>query len=409
MAAEGGGLPEEGLSLWLTEWKVSARNPWLGRRVVAAIGGRAAGRIDYVLHPDGQALKVAMLEVLPDFQRRGLAGVMMDALYAAYPTAWINHGWRTKRGAFWWNGYAEPAPQRNVHNRPPAEWAAYFNAVDVAADMAHNAHQNKTYDLDGHREVVYRYGERLETEAALHAASFRPATPVRVDPGAQPLHGQGQLVLPPAVHDFVHDRAQDPRKRATALLEFVGHGNLPRRTHWNTTRQAAFADAYHEYLFDSRLPERPVTQVVFTLAPLDTPALSVATALESSVDFDVAGEVAVGVSQMSWRQAGQSHLTHSAEFASAVPAAIAPLSVRHASEAYRDRYDGGGFLRAGTREPARQPFADRAAQIRALAERLLRGQAARAQAQRSPSAMPQTAASPPPVPEQQPPQPGHRM
>jgi len=51
--------------------------------------------------------------------------------------------------------------------------------VDVASDKAHNAHRNKHYGLDGHRNAVYRYGERLETEAALHAASYRPVTPVR--------------------------------------------------------------------------------------------------------------------------------------------------------------------------------------------------------------------------------------
>ncbi|MGW0669884.1 hypothetical protein [Streptomyces sp. NPDC002746] len=158
-------------------------------------------------------------------------------------------------------------PQRNVHNRPPVEWASYFDAVDVAADMAHNAHQNGHYDLDGHRDAVHRYGERLETEAALHAAAFGPVTPVRVDPGAQPLHGAARLVLPPAVHAYVHDRTQDSRARAAALLEHLGHGNLPREAHWNTTRQAAFADAHHEDLFDRQPPGPPVTHVAFTLAP----------------------------------------------------------------------------------------------------------------------------------------------
>ncbi|MFI2437131.1 GNAT family N-acetyltransferase [Streptomyces sp. NPDC018693] len=216
MAADAEGLPEEGLALWLTEWKVSTRIPWLGRHLVASVGSSVAGQLDFFLHPDGQAVKVVMLRVHPDFQRRGLAGVLMDALYAAHPTAWINHGWRTENGARWWNGYREPAPQRNVHNRPPAEWASYFDAVDVASDKAHNAHQNNYYGLDGHRDAVYRYGERLETEAALHAAAYRPVTPVRVDPGAQPLHGAARLVLPPAVHEYVHaarrTRAPGPRR-----------------------------------------------------------------------------------------------------------------------------------------------------------------------------------------------------
>ncbi|MET8816448.1 GNAT family N-acetyltransferase [Streptomyces sp. NPDC004549] len=409
MAAEGGGLPEEGLSLWLTDWKVDRRVPWLGRHVVAVIGGRAVGQIDYFLHPDGQALEVNMLRVHPDFQRQGLAGVMMDALYAAHPTAWVNHGWRTKEGSAWWNQYREPTPQRNVHNRPPAEWAAYFNAVDVAADMARNAHQNRIYNLDGRRENVYRYGERLETEAALHTSSFQPVTPVRVNPGAQPLHGPAQLVLPPAVHDFVHDRAQDPRKQATALLEFVGHGNLPHDAYWNATPQAAFAELHHEALFAGEPPEQPVTHVVFTLAPLDRPALLVASALAESVDFDQFGDIAVEVTQLSWRQADRPYQTHSAEFTPAVPAAIAPLSARQASRAYRHRYDEGGFLRAGAREPARQPFADRAGQIQAMAERLLSSQASRARAPLPQPAAPPAAVPRLPLPERQPPPPGRRM
>lgn len=254
MAADAEGLPEEGLALWLTEWKVSTRIPWLGRHLVASVGSSVAGQLDFFLHPDGQAVKVAMLRVHPVFQRRGL-----DALYAAHPMAWINHGWRTENGARWWSGYRESAPQRNVHNRPPEEWASYFDAVEVALDKAHNAHQNKHYGLDGHRDAVYRYGERLETEAALHAAAYRPVTPVRVAPGAQPLHGAARLVLPPAVQEYVHDPTQDPRARAAALLEHVGHGNLPREAYWNTTRQAAFADAHHEDLFDRQPPGPPIT------------------------------------------------------------------------------------------------------------------------------------------------------
>ncbi|MFI2526126.1 hypothetical protein [Streptomyces sp. NPDC018967] len=93
-------------------------------------------------------------------------------------------------------------------------------------------------------------------------------------------------------------------------------------------------------------------------------------------------------------------MTHQAGFTPAVAAAIAPASAQQASAAYRARYDEEGFLRAAARDGAR-PFADRAAQIQAMAERLLRGQAARARTPRPPSAPPQTA-----VPQPQPPAPG---
>jgi GNAT superfamily N-acetyltransferase len=407
VAADAEGLPEEGLALWLTEWKVSTRIPWLGRRLVASVGSSVAGQLGFFLHPDGQAVKVVMLRVHPDFQRRGLASVLMDALYAAHPTAWINHGWRTENGARWWNGYREPAPQRNVHNRPPVEWAGYFDAVDVASDKAHNAHQNKHYGLDGHREDVYRYGERLETEAALHAAAYRPVTPVRVDPGAQPLHGAARLVLPPAVHEYVYERTQDPRARAAALLEHLGHGNLPRETYWNTSRQAAFDDAHHEDLFDRQPPGPPLTHVVFTLAPLQASALPAARALATSVEFEHPGDLAVDITGLAWRQADRPYLTHHADFAPAVAAAIAPRSAQQASAAYRARYDEEGYLRAAARGGAR-PFADRAAQIQAMAKRLLRGQAARARTPRPPSAPLQTAVPQPPAPGQSPQGPGRR-
>ncbi|KNE81416.1 hypothetical protein AB0B04_18650 [Streptomyces xinghaiensis] len=408
MAADAGGIPE-GLGLWLTEWKVSPKIPWLGRRLVASVGPdvgqrSVAAQLSYFLHPDGQAVKVSMLRVHPGFRRCGLATVLMDALYAAHPTAWINYGWRTGQGARWWDGYREPAPERNVHNRPPAEWAAYFNAVNVASDKAHNAHQDYRYGLDGHRDAVYRYGERLEREAALHVAAFRPVTPVRLDPGAQPLHGAVRLLLPPAVHDYVHDRTQDPRARAAALLEHVGHGNLPRGAYWNASRQGAFADAYHEELLASPPSGPSATHAVFTLAPLENSALPAARALATSVQVDHSGDVAVDITQMSWREADRPHLTHTAALTPAVTAAIAPASARRASTAYRERYDSRGFLLAAARETA-HPFADRAAQIQAMAERLLRDQASRTSTPRPQPAAPQTAVHPP-TPEQRPPGPG---
>ncbi|WP_031087945.1 MULTISPECIES: GNAT family N-acetyltransferase [Streptomyces] len=399
MATERDGLPEEGLALWLTEWKHESGFPWPGRHLVVSVGGVAAGQLDFFLHPDRQAVKVTMLRVHPDFQRRGLAGVMMDALYAAYPTAWINHGWRTKEGALWWDGYRDPAPHRNVHNRPPAEWAAYFDAVEVAGEMAQNAHQHSFYGLHGHRDAVYRYGERLETEAALHAGALRPVVPVRVDPAMQPLHGVLRLVLPPAVHGYVHDPAQDPAVRAAALLEHIGHGNLPREAYWNSTRHAAFAEAHHEELFVRVPPERPATHVVFTLAPSDIAARPGVRALETSVDVRRHfGDIAVEVAALSWRRADRPHMTHSAEFEPAVQAAVAPWSPQEAGEGYRGRYDEEGFLRAAVRGNTR-PFADRAAQIQAMAERLLRHRPA------PPTPPAQAAPRRPDVQQPQPPQP----
>ncbi|MGV9290724.1 hypothetical protein [Streptomyces sp. NPDC003719] len=130
----------------------------------------------------------------PGFRRRGVGSLLMDTLYEAYPAAWINHGARSREGTWWWNSYREPDPQRNVHNRPPAEWAVYFDAVEVAADKAQNAHLNAFYDLDGHRSDVYRYGERLGQEADDYTRFHRPARAAGMDPARQQLHGGGAAV-----------------------------------------------------------------------------------------------------------------------------------------------------------------------------------------------------------------------
>ncbi|MFF8407478.1 hypothetical protein ACF06P_38325 [Streptomyces sp. NPDC015684] len=50
--------------------------------------------------------------------------------------------------------YDEPAPERNVHNRPPAVRAAYFEPVAVAGQRARNAYQNRYQGVHGHREYV---------------------------------------------------------------------------------------------------------------------------------------------------------------------------------------------------------------------------------------------------------------
>lgn len=396
-----GGLPEEGLSLWLTDFKVPVGESWPGRRLVALVGRSVGGHLDFHVHPDGRAVKVWMLEVRPGFQRRGLASVLMDALYAAYPNAWINHGARSREGAWWWNGYRDPDPRRNVHNRPPGEWASYFDALEVASEKAQNAHQNHRYGLDGHRDAVYRYDERLEQEADRYAFTFRPLPAARLDPAAQPLHGAARLFLPPGLHAYVHDGSQDAAGRAAALLEHLGHGNLP-RTYWNTTRQAAFADAHHQEIFQDTAPARPATHVVFSLRLSADAQLPAHTTLAASVDFTGPGDLAVQLDRMSWRHPGQPHRTHTAAFTPAVEAAIAPYSPQHASAAYRERYDEVGFLRAPARAPL--PYAERAEEIRALAERLLREQASRTPPPRpqarpaAPQAGPQQHAPSPPTP-----------
>ncbi|KAF3463240.1 GNAT family N-acetyltransferase [Streptomyces sp. Tu 3180] len=72
-------LDAAGVSPWLTDWKVDGGGAWSGRRVMALGGGEHAGHLDVYVHPDGQAVDVAGLEVEPGHQRRGLASVMMDA------------------------------------------------------------------------------------------------------------------------------------------------------------------------------------------------------------------------------------------------------------------------------------------------------------------------------------------
>ncbi|MGW6202070.1 hypothetical protein ACWF9B_00215 [Streptomyces sp. NPDC055089] len=379
-------LPEEGLSLWLTDWKLPTGIPWEGRRLVAMVGQRLGGNLDVHVHPDRQAVKVWMLDVQPGFQRRGLGSLLMDTLYAAYPTAWINHGARTREGTWWWNSYRDPDPQRNIHNRPPAEWAACFDAVEVASEKTQNAHQNDFYGLDGHRQDVYRYGERLEQEADDYTRFCLPAQAAQMDPAAQQLHGATPLFLPPGLHTYVHDHTQDATSRAAALLEHLGHGNLP-RTCWNSTRHAAFEDAYHEQLFQDAVPAQPATHLVFTLSPraADNP-LPAFNALSSSVDFLTGADISVEVASLAWRSDGQPAVTHTAAFTAPVTAAVAPSRPQHASAAYLNRYDEAGFLLDAPHPAAEPAYADRAEEIRAVAEQLLASQAKRARAVQPPTA-----------------------
>jgi GNAT superfamily N-acetyltransferase len=343
VTAKAGSLPDEGLSLWLTDWKAPVARPWAGRRLVAIVGRAVGGHLDIHVHPDGQAVKVWILKVNPVFRRRGLAGLLMDTLYAAYPRAWINHGARTQEGAGWWDSYRDPDPRRNIHNRPPAEWAVYFDAIEVASEKAQNAHLNTFYGLDGHRQDVYRYDERREQEADYYARLYRPAQAPRLDPAAQRLHGTIRLFLPPHLHTYVHDRSQDASDRAVALLGHVGHGNLP-RAYWNGTRHAAFEDAYHEELCQKTAPARPATHLVITLSLPSLDRLPPFDASPTSVSFVPGPDIAVEVAALAWRSTIQPAVTHTAAFTPPVTAAIAPSSPQDADADYWGRYDEAGFL-----------------------------------------------------------------
>src|SRR5690606_13451591 len=116
---------------------------------------------------------------------------------------------------------------RNIHNRPPEEWAQYFDALQVAAQRAKNAYQNQLFGLDGHRAAEYRYGERLEQETLKWAPAFREPTVQGPDPTVQELHGGLRVVLPPRLHRLVHDGRRDGGERAEMLLAHIGQGSLP--------------------------------------------------------------------------------------------------------------------------------------------------------------------------------------
>lgn len=117
---------------------------------------------------------------------------------------------------------------------------------------------------------------------------------------------------------------------------------------------------------------------MFTLAPLQALAPSAAIALATSVEFQHPGDTAVDVTELAWREADRPHLTHQAGFAPKVAAAPSPrLGAAGQCLLQAARYDEEGYLRATARNGAR-PFADRAAQIQAMAERLLGGRTARA-------------------------------
>ncbi len=155
----------------------------------------------------------------------------------------------------------------------------------------------------------------------------------------------------------------------------------------------------------SLCPERYTS--TSTTARVQTLAPSSVRALATSVQFEHRGGTAVDVTELAWREADRPALTHQSSFAPAVAAAIAPVSARNASDSYQARYDEEGFLRATARNEAR-PFTGRAAQIQAMAERLLGGRTARARTTPPPPVPTQRAQPLPPTHEQRPPTPGRR-
>ncbi|MFH8257785.1 hypothetical protein [Streptomyces roseolus] len=372
MAGAEARLDEDGVALWLTDWKVEISGAWAPRRVLALVGGQMAGRLDFLVHPDGQAVSVWGLEVKPEFQRRNLASVMMDALYAAHPAAWIDHGGRTPDGVRWWDRYTDPAPERNVHNRPPAEWAQYFDALQVAAQRTKNAYQNELFGLDGHRTAEYRYGERLEQEALEWAPVFREPAVHGPDPAVQELHGGLQVVLPPRLHRLVHDGRRDGGERAELMLDHIGHGNLPHDAGWNTTRHAAFEDMAHLQLFDPE-PADEVTHVAFRVrlpAGQDVPRHGLRATWLTYINSP---GIEVELTGMSWRSSQKPWVTHEADFAPPLDAAIEPERWNNVSPRYTARFDPGGELLPGQgprRTDAGHPFAGRESEIAAVAARL---------------------------------------
>ncbi|MGZ2361505.1 hypothetical protein LRE75_33310 [Streptomyces sp. 372A] len=365
-------IDEAGVALWMTDWKVEIPGAWAPRRVLALVGGQMAGRLDFLIHPDGQAVSVWALEVEPEFQRRKLASVMMDALYAAHPTAWIDHGGRVPDGVRWWDRYTDPAPERNIHNRPPAEWAQYFDTLKVAAQRTRNAYQNELFGLDGHQAAEYRYGERLEQEALEWAPAFREPTVHGPDPAVQELYGGLRVALPPRLQRLAHDRRHDEGARAEMVLDHIGHGSLPCDAGWNSTRHAAFADMAHLELLEP-VPRDDVTHVVFRVrlsSGEDIPRHDLRTTWLAYIDSP---GIEVELTGLSWRSPQRPWITHEADFAPPLDASIEPERWNNASPRYTARFASGGELLPGQgprRSDDGHPFAGREAAIAAMAARL---------------------------------------
>ncbi|MEU3640950.1 hypothetical protein AB0H23_32595 [Streptomyces albogriseolus] len=344
------------------------------------MGGAYAGHLDVYVHPDGQAIEVAELAVSPDHRLHHLESVMMDALYAAYPTAWVNHGGRGPDETLWWDSYSEPAPERNPHNRPPAEWAHYFDPIVVASQKARNAYRNRYQGVDGHRAAVYRYGEPMEAEARQHAHLFHEPEPQGPNPNIDDLYGGVRLFLPPRLHRIVHDSSRDATQRAELVLDHLGYGNLPHHSAWNITERGAFEDLVHEQIFDTE-SRQPVTHLIFRILLQPDGHVPPHDVKATWVRFIDSPGIEVGLAGMSWRSPQRPEITHTANFDPPFDAAIAPEHPADASFQYRARYSEFGDLLPGQmprRAGSTAPYAGREAEIQAWADRLRQGTAQRA-------------------------------
>lgn len=361
-------LDEEGLSLWLTNWTTSVGGAWSGRRILALVGGKLAGQLDYLVHPDEQALSVMWLEVQPAYQGRNLASVMADALCAAHPTAWIDPGARTTEGARWWDRYSAPDPQRNIHNRPMHEWARYFDATEVSAHKAQNALLNRLNGLNGHPDAVDSYVESLESEALQNAKLLQTPSPNGPDPASTALYGGMPLRLRPVLHRLVHHSSHEPAERARMLLEHVGHGNLPHESAWHTTERAAFEDIARAELFYPPSGTQPATYLTFRLLPMKDSTAADRDVKSTWVAFPRSPGIPVQLAGMSWRTTEHPWLTHRVDFATPVDAAIEPHSWHNSSPEYRARYNLLGEQHPVPGAP--QTFAGFEDEIRRMADRL---------------------------------------
>ncbi|GAA1193664.1 hypothetical protein GCM10009578_038640 [Streptomyces rhizosphaericus] len=422
MPAKGKPPDVAGLSLRLAEWKGDPSHRWSGRQLIGIVAGRAIGYVEYYLHPRDEALEVVFLDVVEAFRGRGLASVLMDSLYAAHPVAWISHGPRTVSGAQWWNRYREPDAARNIHNRPPEEWARYFKATWVAADRARNAALNAYWGLEGNRSAEYRYDQRIEEEFQRHDRAFAPKrTTSWIDPHRQNLYAGHLTLLPPALHQYVHDSKHPADDRAHALLNHIGRGNIPRsRRHtgyWNHAPSLAFDDALHAELFlpprwpgapsatgasvQSAKPTDCYTHVVFHIHPLAPEVVRSYTPARTYLDFTDRRDIPIQLSGLSWRTADLNVLIHHADFRTPLSSAIHPEEPHLATEEYRNHFDEQGRSWPSASESLAAPelLERRAADLQAMAAKLSR-LSPRFQAQR-PNESPQDGQHPP----QQPPGP----
>jgi hypothetical protein len=122
--------------------------------------------------------------------------------------------------------------------------------------------------------------------------------------------------------------------------------------------------------------------VVFTVRPLPAGQLPPYNGQTTWLDFTGCADLPLEVTGVSWRSVDVPATIRTVQFTPPVHAAIAPVDRQHATAAYRARYDETGFLRdtAARQSPAAHPYAHRAAEIGAGADRLIRDVADRASA-----------------------------